>query len=264
MPQLDSARYVATHTLYETLSDQRQRIVDELCERVDPRLPADRPLRVLGVGCGAGDVDASLARSLAARVDELVYVGVDPNRLQCDAMEEIFAEADIPGVRLEVEVAAFEDFDASQEFDVVHFVHSLYYLPDPAAALERARRLLAPGGQLIVVQAPLEDLNRLAVPFYEKQYGRPTLFAEDVAELLERWECRFERHRLDARVDVTAFIDAEPEVGDALRDFIVQVDGRRLPRPVQDLIDRYLRLIAFQHEGRSFIAHPVDAFFVSR
>lgn len=263
LPHMDEARFLETHTVYEGLSDQRQRIIDELCERIDPRPPVDRPLRVLGVGCGGGDVDVAVARSLAAEVDELVYVGVDPNPSQCAAIERFFAESDIPGVRLEVEVETFEDLVTSGSFDVVHFVHSLYYMPDPAVALARARRMLAPGGELVVVQAPCEELNELSVRFYDKCYERPTLFADEIAELLGRWKWSFERTRLDARVDVTALVDGEPEVGAALRDFIIQFDGRRLPRSVQDLVERYLRLIAFRHEGRSFIAHPVDAFFIS-
>jgi SAM-dependent methyltransferase len=264
LPQLDSARYKATHTLYEAMSDQRERIIDELCVRIGRRRPSGRPLRVLSVGCGGGDVDISLARTIAANVGELVYVGVDPNRSQCDAMKKLFIEADIPGVRFEVEVKAFEDFDTSEHFDVIHFVHSLYYVPDPAIALARARRMLTPDGELVVVQAPRDDMNELAGRFYDKTYERPTLFACDLEKLLTRWSWTFEQVRLTGRLDVTAFLDGESEVGTALRDFIVQIDGRSLPGAVQDLIARYLRLIAFQHEGRSFIAHPADALFISR
>lgn len=262
LPHLDEARYQTTHQLFEGLSDQRARIIEELCRRVDPSAPADRPLRVLGIGCGAGEVDLALAGSLAASSGELVYVGVDPNRAQCEATEEMFADADLPRVRLDVAVETFDDFEAEQRFDVVHFVHSLYYMPDPAAALERARRLLGPGGELVIVQAPREELNELAVRFYDKSYARPTLFAGDVAELLTGWEWDFERDRIDARVDVTA-LDGDAEVGDALRDFIAQIDVRRLPGAVQELIERYLHLVAFESGDRSYIAHPVDAFFVS-
>lgn len=263
LPQLDDGHYLATHTLFEGLSDQRECITDELCERIDPRRSVGRPLRVLGVGCGAGEVDLSLARSLVAEGDELVYVGVDPNSAQCAAFEEFFAGAELPGVELEIEVATFDEFESPHDFDVIHFVHSLYYMPDPAAALARARRMLAPGGQLVFVQAPREELNELAVRFYDKSYERATLFADDLSEILAGWDWSVERTRLDARVDVTAFVEDEPEVGAALRDFIVQVDGGRLPADVQDLIERYLRLVAFQREGRSLIAHPVDAFFIS-
>ena len=69
--------------------------------------------------------------------------------------------------------------------------------------------------------------------------------------------------RIDARVDVTALVEGEAAVGDALRDFIVQVDGNRLPPHVRELVDRYLRRVASRDGDRSFIAHPVDGFFVA-
>ena len=53
LPPLDEARFLATHAIFEGLSGQRQRIIDELCARCDPPTPVDRPLRVLGVGCGS-------------------------------------------------------------------------------------------------------------------------------------------------------------------------------------------------------------------
>lgn len=263
VPPLESERYSLTHAVFESRSDQRQRIIDWLLAEEPPRKPAGRPIRVLGVGCGAGEVDVAVARELGSDAETLVYVGVDPNRAQSASFERTFEAADIPGVRVEVAVEAFEDFEFPESFDLIHFVHSLYYMPDPAEALVRARSSLAPEGRLLFVHAPLEELNDLAVRFYDKSYARPTLFANDFSKLLESWNWSFERTRLDARVDVTPFIDNERETGAALRDFIVQVNVDRLPSSVADVIERYLRLIAFQDEGRSFIAHPVDAFVVT-
>ena len=153
-------------------------------------------------------------------------------------------------------------FATDRAFDLIHFVHSLYYMPDPSAALEKARKLLAPGGRLIVFQAPREALNDLAVRFWDKKYARPTLFAEDFAELLDRWGWAYERGRVEAAVEVTPFVNGDPEVGLALRDFIVQVDSQRLPPPVQEIVERYLRLIAVEDRDRHHIPHPVDVFFI--
>jgi SAM-dependent methyltransferase len=259
---LGEARYLETHAAYEGRSDQQQRIIEWFGERIAPTVPSDRPLRVLSVGCGSGILDVPVATRLAAETDDLLYVGVDPNRTECEAFEQLFEDAALPGARLEVVTETFDDFEAVRPFDLVHFVHSLYYMPDPAAALERARQLLAPGGRLIVIHAPCEALNDLATLFYDKQYERPTPFAEDFAELLDRWGWDYERARVDARVEVTAFVEGDPEIGLALRDFIVQVDSQCLPLPVQELIERYLHLISVEHRGQAFIEHPVDVFFI--
>ena len=41
------------------------------------------------------------------------------------------------------------------------FVHSMYYVPEVAATLLAAHRLLRPGGELLVLSAPRGALNVL-------------------------------------------------------------------------------------------------------
>ncbi len=259
---LDEARFLETHAIYEGRSDQRQRIIGWFAEQIAPTLRSDSPFRVLSVGCGSGMLDVPVAARLAPRTAELRYVGVNPNRVECEVFERSFQRAALSGVGAEVVPASFEAFETDGSFDLIHFVHCLYYMSDPAAALEKARKLLGSGGRLVVFQAPCEALNALSVRFWNKEYARPTFFAEDFAELLDRWGWRYERGRLEATVEVTPFLDRDPEVGRALRDFIVQIDSQRLPPAVLELVDRYLRLIAVEDGGRNRVAHPVDVFLI--
>ena len=147
---LGEARFLETHAVFEGRSDQRQRIIDWLGDWIAPAGGSGQPFRVLSIGSGSGIVDVSIARQLATGTDELSYVGVDPNRVECEAFDRLFTDAALPGARLEVAPVTFEDFETSQRFDLVHFVHSLYYMPNPAAALRRARRQLAPDGNAIL------------------------------------------------------------------------------------------------------------------
>ncbi len=57
-------------------------------------------------------------------------------------------------------------------------------------------------------------------------------------------------------------MNGDPEIGLALRDFIIQVDSQRLSSPVQEIVERYLRLIAVEDRGRNHISHPVDVFLI--
>jgi SAM-dependent methyltransferase len=56
------------------------------------------------------------------------------------------------------------DFDALPfapgQFDLVVFNGSLHYAPDTAATLERAHRMLAPGGALVVMDSPMFRADR--------------------------------------------------------------------------------------------------------
>lgn len=258
---LDDARFLETHEIYEGCSDQQQRIIEWFGERIAPSLSADRPFRVLSVGCGGGLLDVPVASRFAAQCAQLHYVGVNPNPVECAVFERVFRKA-VSGARLELFPEPFETFHTDQQFDLIHFVHSLYYLPDAAEALRKAKRLLAPEGRLVACHAPREALNDLAVRFYDKHYERPTLFAEDLAELIGGWGWSCERQRVDARVDVTSFVKGDPGIGHALRDFMVQVDSRKLPSEVLLLVERYLQHITVEDRERAYIPHPVDAFLI--
>lgn len=100
--------------------------------------------RVVDIGCGAG----TLARRLVdagARV-----TGIDPG-----AAALARARAAVPEARFEAATGEALPFpDAS--FDGAVMLNSLHHIPNPAAALAEAARVLAPGGLLVVVE-PLAE-----------------------------------------------------------------------------------------------------------
>jgi SAM-dependent methyltransferase len=259
---LGDARYLETHGIYEGRSDQQRLIIDWFAKHGIPSLQTKGTFRVLSVGCGSGVLDVSIATRLQEQTNGLHYVGVDPNRIECEAFQKNFSEASLDQARFEVVPTTFEDFGAAGGFDLIHFVHSLYYMPDPTAALEKARKLLAPGGRLIVFHAPCEALNDLTVRFWDKQYQRQTLFAEDFAKTFDAWRWDYERERVDARLEVSPLANPNSSIGLALRDFIVQFDTLGLSESIQDIVDCYLRLISVEAHGETHIAHPVDVFVI--
>lgn len=261
---LEEARFLETHLLYEGRSDQQSRIIEWFARRLAPEVPVDRPYRVLSVGCGSGILDVPVAASFAKGSPALDYVGVDPNATECDAFARRFEDADLPGAAVSVVPSTFEAFEDRDGFDLVHLVHCLYYLPEPGPALKRARSFVRTGGKLVLVHAPCEALNDLATRFYDKGYGRPTLFADDYATLMDELGWVYTRSRIDARVDVTPIADGDADIALALRDFIVQFDSLQLPPDVQSLVDRYLDLVAEPTpDGPTYIDHPVDVFVIA-
>ncbi|MGE0592562.1 MAG: trans-aconitate 2-methyltransferase [Vicinamibacterales bacterium] len=106
------------------------------------RLDTSRPLRVLDIGCGAGDQIVDLAH----RLPDASFVGVDISGANIGAAEARRARMAAPD-RLTFVEADYRRFEADAPFDVVISYSTLQFVEAPAAELlARVHRQLVPGG----------------------------------------------------------------------------------------------------------------------
>jgi ubiquinone/menaquinone biosynthesis C-methylase UbiE len=107
-----------------------------------------RPPRVLDVACGTG----ILLKELLERVPGIEVYGAD-------ASADMLAQAqialkDLPNVHLErVKIGAGETANlpyTQETFDLITCTNALHDMPEPTGMLAGLRRLLVPGGQLVV------------------------------------------------------------------------------------------------------------------
>lgn len=106
-----------------------------------------RPYRLLDVGCGTGRLITTLARDpLAARL-----VGLDYSPGMVRNVAGKIAEADA-GDRLHAVCADSERLPfADASFDVVTCCNSFHHYPHQAAVVRGFRRVLRPGGMLVLI-----------------------------------------------------------------------------------------------------------------
>ncbi len=245
--------YARDHAAFEALSDQRSLIADWLVDRLASTRAG--PLSVLAVGCGDGELDAMVAeRLLAGDPDRcgLRYVGVEPFAASARKFREHLGRINSDRLSFETVVAPFAEASLDETFDVVTFVHSMYYVPDVAEAARAACAMLRPGGQAIVLNAPKGALNLLAGLLAPTIEGHRQWFSDDVHEALT-WS------GLDLTVaaPIEAVVDLT-DASDGVLDFTVQA---RLTPDLRGLVRRYLRSISLV-PGRSEVGHPVDAYVV--
>lgn len=201
-------------------------------------------------------MDRRITQVFSDHVESLSLLGVDPNSEHTRAFERQFASE---GFETEVFTGLFEQLDVEQRFDVIHFVHCLYYFEHIEPELRKAFGMLAPGGALVVLQAPNEALNHLADRVWKKQFAHSAWYSDDVAAAFERMDIGFRVHRIEAEVDVSECLDPESEIGIDILDFIVQADTRQFSAAFQASLRDSLRSISRQRGRRWLCAHPVDA-----
>ena len=101
------------------------------------------------LGCGTGRFTRAYARRCRS---------VDALDLSA-AMVEVARDrlADLPQVRVQLADAAATELPAGSA-DCVVVLNLLYIVPDPAAILAEARRLLQPGGTLVAASLTMEGV----------------------------------------------------------------------------------------------------------
>jgi 2-polyprenyl-3-methyl-5-hydroxy-6-metoxy-1,4-benzoquinol methylase len=132
---------------------------------VHERLSAAEGARVADVGCGTGWSSIAIAKAYPNTVVE--GLDIDPESIERAVVNAAVAGIGTDRLRFHLVDAARPDLDG--RFDVVTIIEAVHDLSDPVSVLDAARRLLAPGGTMIVVDekvaerftAPGDDIERV-------------------------------------------------------------------------------------------------------
>lgn len=257
LPNLAPDAYARGHAAFEARSDQRALIGGHLAARLASRDTGS--VAVLSVGCGDGSLDAPLAAALTDVVPArpVRYVGIDPYVGSTTAFTAAMAQLGRASLTAEVHATTFAEAPVTGLFDVVTFVHSLYYVPEVASTLREAHALLRPGGELLVVNAPRGALNELVDVLAPPVEGHRQWFSEDIPAGFAGAGLRTEEMvTLDARVDLDA-------ASDEVLDFTVQA---QLTPELRPLVRAYLDAVSVPcpTSGVPLVPHPVDVYRVRK
>ncbi|KIQ07970.1 methyltransferase domain-containing protein [Rhodococcus sp. MEB064] len=249
---LEPDSYARQHAAFERLSDQRGLIAEHFAGRLATR--GDGPISVLSVGCGDGVLDARLAASLVRAVPgrPVRYVGVDPWLGSADLFTSTMDALGADELSTDAFVASFDDSPVDETFDVVMFVHSMYYVVDVGATLRAALALLRPGGELWVAVAPTAALNALVGVLAPPVEGHRQWFSADVEKAFVDADIV-----IDDAVTLDALVDLA-SASDLVLNFAVQA---QLSPDLYGPVRAYLEAVSVPgDDGGLRVPHPVDVF----
>jgi ubiquinone/menaquinone biosynthesis C-methylase UbiE len=123
-----------------------------ICGRYMAQVAPPVPARVLEIGCGNG----ATTKLIMQHVNPAQLIGIDPSSVFIDMARETFA--DEPRVSFAVgDAVATGQADACFDLVIAHTVFS--HLVDPAGALTEVRRILRPGGQVVIFDGDFATLT---------------------------------------------------------------------------------------------------------
>lgn len=142
-----AAHYQQLLARNDPASDALRRKLQDRLDTLVPLLPqSGQSCRVLEVGCAEGHLGEALKA-----VRSIVYDGI-----------EISRDADAAAMRIDTVFRHPAAEVRTETYDFVLSFHVLEHIPDPAAELIEWRRLLAPGGRM-VLEVPHEGGHPLVV-----------------------------------------------------------------------------------------------------
>lgn len=235
-----SADYFENHRVRHTSSDYTDKIYDALMASTkavishSPEMQ-EQGVRILSIGCGAGEYDARCAAGLeGCRLQR--YSGVEPDpEASRAAAENAFS---LTGVcEVDVWQGSFESFcqehGSTRRYDIIYIVHAIHMM-DIARTVEGALRLLEPGRGLLHIAIQ----TREGIPLlYEKAFGKkwPFRTAEDVLEVLRSGSVDHTVIPLDC------FIDTAHDKVKQLCDFLFFTDTAELQQTLLPMIEGGIR-----------------------
>ncbi len=169
---------------------------DKKWARLEPHMAPLAGRRVLDVGCGNGYY---CLRALGAGAE--AALGIDPGvlfALQFEALRRL-----LPEVPAAVLPCRFEDLPSLPSgFDTVLSLGVLYHRRAPLEHLERLRRFVRPGGQLVLETLVVSDAFEPELKPAGRYANMANVWSIPTVRALRRWlgEAGFERSRV---VDVT-------------------------------------------------------------
>lgn len=205
---------------------------------------------VLSVGCGDGGMDRCIANVIKKELQrhekhkntKIFTRGIDPNdqavsqykanlKLSNDD-QSVFSVLHKTFQEYKQEQTSKTNIDEGEKFDIVHFIHSIYYV-DPEETLAYCfEKALHENGQVVcVVEGPdliLSAVVAMSIPVRQvRKLGSHESYAEELKHIAEKRGWKVDQHMQEYSIDVTEVFDEKSKEGNLLLDFMAQVRNFR-------------------------------------
>ncbi|WP_254070264.1 bifunctional 2-polyprenyl-6-hydroxyphenol methylase/3-demethylubiquinol 3-O-methyltransferase UbiG [Acidisphaera sp. L21] len=145
----DVSRHVAAVNPYDHADPSALAVHTERLSRAFRLAKLPRDGRLLDLGCGWG-LSSEIGAYLGLKV-----TAVDINPLFVNLVNQ---RAELGRRAITATTSSFDDFDAPETYDMVLFYECLHHALKPWDVIEKFRKMLAPGGKIVLTGEPINKL----------------------------------------------------------------------------------------------------------
>jgi len=246
----------------------RQVALDLIQKHLKPQPPQ---VAVLSVGAGPGDFDVQVIRFLQQQLPKeftLRYLAVEPNHVHRQRYEQKINIPEFAEVELKVYPAKVQEFQTDEKFDIIHYTHCLYYMPDhEKQIIKQGLEMLKEDGFLIITLDTSEAVIFETIFKYAAITGQgfaEMLQMEQMQTMVEELKLSYELVIYPEYLDVNLCFEQGSSGGKVLLDFFCQADSDLLSPQQREEILRLLASKVNQQDGRKLVVAPAGTMIIPK
>ncbi|MCC5670450.1 class I SAM-dependent methyltransferase [Nostoc sp. CHAB 5784] len=269
--------YASSYTIFlKNWQTQRQAALDMLEKHFKSNLSKQTEVSsVLSVGPGPGEFDKQLIHFLQQYVplgQTLKYVTVEPNHVHRQIFEATMQSAGLGEVDLEMHPVTIEDFHTLEQFDCIHYTHSLYHMPgfERQLILESLNMLKDRGVLVITLDTEEAVIFKLIAQYAEvvgnQEYwqGDSYIEARELRKIIDDIGLSYKFESYPEYLDVSACFEQNSSEGRVLMDFLFQANLRNASWELNQRLLSLVDEVAFEQNGRKMLYLPTGTFLIPK
>ena len=230
----------------EIMRDHMPSMIQNLLHSVEDRTI----FNILSVGSGTGDMDLEilkivkdeLQKSQGCHQMKIFNRAIEINKYPCDLYKAAIKNLSDQQADFDLRHQSFEEYAEEftmeqPKFDLIHFIHSIYYVDIEAALKHCIENELQDNGRLVFIVAERPDLmssvlEKQRFPDWDGTPGEKNLAGFPSQKMLtfeiaEKYGWKHEVYTHEYSIDVTEIFDPQSTEGALLLDFITHTKNYR-------------------------------------
>ena len=245
--EITGAQYVDCFNLFETKCDQVRKIEEMLRECLPslvPRILHDsQQLNILSIGSGNGQKDLLVLKVIRESLRsndngtelKMFNRAIEPNKYFCDLYNEAIANvltpSDDQATKLEICEQSFQEYSQHTEkepvkFDLVYFIHSIYYVDMEEALCHCFEKELGEQGIVVCIVSDRDLMDLVLAKQPKNRRGQENGVSENfekAEQFVETAKSKGWKHEVyinEYSIDVAEVFDPKSTEGNLLLDFL--------------------------------------------